>query len=950
MMRASHLGIFLALAVLAAAAFLLLRSSDSQETVSTPPSDIDAESDDKRPADGTGGIESRRFEPEQAPSETDPEQPPTLVVTGRVVDERRHPQAAIVVTLKQWGHEDATSRTGPDGAFRFAFLKPRTKPTSVSVHARDDKRAGVGDEYFRDDRRELDVGTIVLSPVSGFTVQVNDRGAPIVGAEVLIGLPGWYRYGPYATDDRGQAVIHGIPPGEYDAIAIAPERRGTASLTLPRSSAAPVLIELEATRDVEILVERTPSGEPVQNAHIVMMGTRRVERGTRNWPLLLKEPPAPTDADGRTVVRGIPQTEGLTVRARAFPGSPPTAEHLGRSGPSARIDKPRVVIQIPEGRRMAFHVGPGEVPPPSDGTELQLSLYPGYALSGAVPPTGRIVGSDVVVLDVGRGVAGMLARTPDGALARLHVGRDGRETGRGQETSFRRPRTIGLTVRNHDGSLASGLHAQLRTVGNVEFGPIQPLDKNGRAEFRDLHGSRYELTLRRPHQGQGRSWQVATVDIEKTDAEFEVTLEPPREIVLRLRVDGVRRLPAKFGVHVTGGAQGEVTEDADAAELRLEVLPFEKDRKLKLTLAAGGYPRVVRDIEPEDQPAILDIDLVKGATAKIVCTPPSDGEISLRLEAWNEKRGRWATTGGMLFGRAAQTERRFTGLHPGSYRAVDGRSGIATESVELGSGTDHTFTLDLTGTGWVEGRVEVPEGEEARTATVHLSGDRLADVARFPGDGARVRTDGSFRVRVPGDRPVSLSVRHPMLVPDPDAGRATVTRPRSGIALRLVRGAMVKFLLSEPPPRSPSHRIMLFKGAVEGDPAHTCDVTYDGAIGRFGGFKPGTWTVWCDLPPRAPLVLRDIALNAESDLGLLHPKPGASVRVTVHHKPDDRPRTWVSARHQGTPPYDRRGSGTGAEIILPGLGPGRFEVNIGGKKHVVLSDGRSTISLVHDLR
>ena len=52
--------------------------------------------------------------------------------------------------------------------------------------------------------------------------------------------------------------------------------------------------------------------------------------------------------------------------------------------------------------------------------------------------------------------------------------------------------------------------------------------------------------------------------------------------------------------------------------------------------------------------------------------------------------------------------------------------------------------------------------------------------------------DGSFAVRVPGDRPVTLVAEHPQLVPAPDGGRVEVREPREGVVLRLVDRAALE--------------------------------------------------------------------------------------------------------------------------------------------------------------
>ena len=177
---------------------------------------------------------------------------------------------------------------------------------------------------------------------------------------------------------------------------------------------------------------------------------------------------------------------------------------------------------------------------------------------------------------------------------------------------------------------------------------------------------------------------------------------------------------------------------------------------------------------------------------------------------------------------------------------------------------------------------------------------------------------------------MALAVRHPLLRPDAASAALVLEGPQSGLRVRLVAGATARFTLpgvkaarSEFPGIG-GLKVVLFAGAPEGKPLMECDTQPADEAWVFGGFEPGTFTLWIDTGSTAPLVLRGVVLGeGVTDLGALETSPGTTVRVRVKTKEGTAaPRLSVWAVHQGEPglparhelarrPRRRAGDGSG---------------------------------------
>jgi hypothetical protein len=281
--------------------------------------------------------------------------------------------------------------------------------------------------------------------------------------------------------------------------------------------------------------------------------------------------------------------------------------------------------------------------------------------------------------------------------------------------------------------------------------------------------------------------------------------------------------------------------------------------------------------------------------------------------------------------------------------------------------------LDLRAAREVTGRVEAPEGTNLRLVRVVVEGEELATASENEWDwqpgmrkGHRVRPDGTFRIPVATDRPVTLQPWHPILVPSAEGGAVAVTEETGEVVLRLESGNEASFPVPEGAGWTgfSGHagvRVALYRGEPFGLPVADFYALIENGRARFGGFDPGTWTVWID--PRsgyAPATLRDVELRAGAqDLPDPGFRVGSSLRIRVLvAEGTSVPRLSASGFREVEPAYYRHMNSDGeSEVVLPGFGPGTFRVRYsafmterGTVERELVFDGKTDVTVDLDLR
>jgi hypothetical protein len=182
---------------------------------------------------------------------------------------------------------------------------------------------------------------------------------------------------------------------------------------------------------------------------------------------------------------------------------------------------------------------------------------------------------------------------------------------------------------------------------------------------------------------------------------------------------------------------------------------------------------------------------------------------------------------------------------------------------------------------------------------------------------------------------VRLVARHQRLRAEAAQGAVEVTEPGGEYVLRLVDGPEVEFRCAVE--QIAGGGTVLFRGAssawmllVRGDEEIPLwpELALDGRL-RAGGFAPGRYTIVVRVGSGAPVVLPDVDLqDGVTDLGELRPPKGAALRLRLAVPAGQAaPALRVTVTRTSAPRYAIEFLSKGeTEIVVPGLGAGRFEV------------------------
>jgi hypothetical protein len=362
------------------------------------------------------------------------------------------------------------------------------------------------------------------------------------------------------------------------------------------------------------------------------------------------------------------------------------------------------------------------------------------------------------------------------------------------------------------------------------------------------------------------------------------------------------------------------------------------------------------------------VELEPAALLVAHATLPEEGRVEIFPERFDDEAATWKLDArtrvhqGVTRPNGPQGTFVFQRIAPGLWRVVDKQSGITSQEVEVAPGDREAHVeLDLGGAQWVAGRVDLPDEAELRRVRVVVEGSEAgASPDPFDRSGLRPRGVGldgaAFRIRVPGDRTVRLVPWHPWLAPAAD-GVAEVREGRDGVVLRLVEGDHV--VLPVPGIRSRELRVARYAGEPAGEPLELRTAPVEDGIARCVAPR-GRWTLWIDPGSDvAPLLLRDVEVDGRTELPPVVFEPGSSVRVRLLLPAgQDPPRIALVARSAAAPEYVRQLTSRGErEVVLSGLGPGRFRVSYAtlaswgaGETREIDCDGTSEVALELDLR
>lgn len=180
-----------------------------------------------------------------------------------------------------------------------------------------------------------------------------------------------------------------------------------------------------------------------------------------------------------------------------------------------------------------------------------------------------------------------------------------------------------------------------------------------------------------------------------------------------------------------------------------------------------------------------------------------------------------------------------------------------------------------------------------------------------------------------------------------------VTAPRDDVVLRFASGAAtfrVRAAGWEGTPwldyeviDGPKGRVLVYAADPAGPPVSTHALHVDSRSGRFVGFAPGTYTLWIDLAPLPPVVVRGVHLGpGPNDLGEVAFSRGTTLRVRVLGQDGREVPVQAATVSPTTDPDYSRESWSSEAGVVEGLGPGAFRVGamvfLGGSVRWVWGD------------
>lgn len=887
---------------------------------------------------------------------------------GRAVDERRMPVENAALELRIAGAPSWSGATSSDGSFEIPLRTPRetlvgkrvtllVRSPDGAVAARTCPLPGLGPlrgytpPPANDGPPTVDLGVLVLQASCSLTVNVTQGGVPARGArvEVLGSGASPIVLARGTADSNGVARLDSLPPGLLRISAALEEFAGVSSAFLPHDES--LSIELVPTQSFDVEVVDALNDAPVSGARILVSESLAVAASFDIDPMsrqefmtvvALERDPLVTDENGRARVERLPSNGRfqIAVEADGYRSRPdPYDRRNGAVTLSSKEPVARVALRRLGGRTVRWPIVAGEVPAPPEGAPIVLRWAPGadFGRDGLELPPGRIQ-DGMLVIDGLESDGGLLAQAPDGALAQAWIDP---ESDVGEALAFRRPRTVEVTVRDAGGAAVPGAAVIARNQGNNPLCDYVRTDGEGRAKLTGLYGGLADVFVQPPSARQS-AVRAGSVNLEQGDARLEVSLPSTFLASVRVLIDGAPQLPSRLRC-----APPALEELPERGELRFELVAPPQGELASVVISAVGYSTASVKIAPpaDGSEALAEVELTPAGELWIELRRDPAQQVEVLVERLDEKSGAWGQDRelGMFNGLRSPNgpggSFRVAGLRAGRWRALDKRTGVASNEAELLAGVAQArVVLDVANVQWVTGRVEVPAGESVTSAVVLVDGlDSNSGPRReLPGaaapSGARVSADGAFKVQIPGDREVTLRPWHPWLAPA--EGSVVSTRTGlTGVTLKLAAGRELRIPSANLTDARVKHlRVGAWSSASGASPTQWTFAPIADSFARTADLAPGRWNLWIDAGPQfAPVELRDVEIGeGVTTLAPLELRSGASVRVRVRTNAGaSPPRIYVVATSKAEPKYWRDVNSQGeSEVLVSGLGAGQFAVRI----------------------
>ena len=742
-----------------------------------------------------------------------------MTVVGRVVDAAHREQPGIPVHLNCSYAPPQQAVTGRAGDFRFNLpSRPNARvEAAILATAPDGTAATATAEIDPLGPPEIRVGVLILRATVDLEVRVLHADRPIRGARVFAGsvplrhairddgrmVRPWRGWSHEAvSDDRGLATLERVPVGAVRLLAIADgPLRATARLRTDEVG-TPFELSLSAGRDVRVEVVSEEGDVPIPGCVL--------DVSCEEEPIETPWPRATTDERGVAVLAAVPDDVTLSI---LIGGPDWCSSYLPGVTLSAPPGTRTVRAQVPTPARLQIPIVAEDGPLPADGTFVELYQdgwvwWPG--MRTGLARQGVVNGRALVIEVRGSATQQAIARLPDGRIGvlALKVG-DVLAGKQPRPVVFRNPREITVRVsERRTGEPARGVVVSFTVARGGVTVPRTRTDTDGLAQLTGLPAVRGWVAVCSNPDGlpayrQGLFSQRQEVDLANENADLTFHVEEIVDAVVEVRTERGPGLPEQLGVQmyqhpngvgwttpldlrfdpVRGSVQFRVRRPL-TRPLPPAILPIGPSR-IEVRVTSATHATEYADLEFDERLNRLTAQLRLAPAGSLVARVREPrGQIhTVSLERRDAKEQWTAVPDGPLVSLGSSDEDRYEALRPGLYRLRETELGWVSESVEVRSHTTPAvLDWDLVSTGWAEGVVELPKG---------IRPEGLDVLVLAPGDVPRVLgvhrevVGTSFRVQVPGDRPVLLAPVHPQCTPDPADGHLTVTQPEQGLRLRM---------------------------------------------------------------------------------------------------------------------------------------------------------------------
>ena len=669
--------------------------------------------------------------------------------------------------------------------------------------------------------------------------------------------------------------------------------------------------------DVRITVVEGPEQAPVVGAEIDVIG-------------ISVEPPAPTNADGRTWVRRVPGGPGFNIdvrRARSL--APPQSVRVPAGVPG-------FIVELARARTVRGTIqGEGDS---LIGSTVRVTRSADPTSPGIDVPVN---GNQLVISGWGSGPVRAWVHAPDGRVASLRV-RRGEDEG---AVSFLPTRALRVRVRYDDDAPAGGVQVLVAQRGSRGAMAVRSTDTAGDVLFEALPAVAVDVGAQ--SAAGDRLSTGGRADLSAGDASLDITIRRP--MTINVHMSGVADPETLVGAQVRLDGAFVDREVIEGRTLRVVwPWPVPQEPNVLSWVVPGYVPGTVR-VPRGGHERDIAVALSPAATIHVRVLAevgPSADPARFELERQDPEGDRWLATGvgftalTQRFRQAPEGGMLIEELPPGRYRAVAALGLYASPPVETRTGRVARLDVVPPVVRTLRGRVVVPGVGSAREARVRLA---MVDRPSLPG-WSKPAPDGTFRADVPAGEVIEVSIEHPtwrMEDPDPLVVRAG----ENDIELLLVRQPVLRVRLKGDVSVFPrlagvtrAFPVFYVKENERGEPLVWRSQAR--VIGHMATMAPpaqvsGACRIVLDCVPYQPMVFDNIVVNAPHDAARtwgtvtwLPHKPqeltfGRSIRVETS-RPTVTER--ITATHLGPAAYVR--AAKQAERVVRGLGPGRFRIDV----------------------